>query len=61
MACDLYCCRFGRFPRVALIATLKIASQYVLLNVCSNGLTPVKGERLEKRVEEAVREEYHAI
>jgi len=26
MACDLYCCRFGRFPRVALIATLKMAS-----------------------------------
>ena len=23
MACDLYCCRFGRFPRVVLIATLK--------------------------------------
>jgi len=23
MACDLYCCQFGRFPRVALIATQK--------------------------------------
>jgi len=27
MARDLYCCRFGRFPRVALIATLKLPTR----------------------------------
>ena len=30
MACDLYCCRFGRFPREALIAALKFLAQYVV-------------------------------
>ena len=30
MACDLYCCQFGRFPRVALIATQNCRPTFVI-------------------------------
>jgi len=42
MACDLYCCRFGRFPLVAPIAALKLVNHGISVTLLKFRTLPIQ-------------------